>query len=57
MYGYDPDFHVDLSTDASGSVPAALTRVKKLQELRDDLKAQNTMTDVIRLWNSNGEVL
>jgi hypothetical protein len=41
MYGYDPDFHIDVEGDASpGRVPAALDRIKKLQELRDSLKAQ-----------------
>jgi hypothetical protein len=36
MYGYDPDFHVDVEGDVSpGRAPAALDRIKKLQELRD----------------------
>src|SRR4029077_6176665 len=43
MYGYDPDFHIDLDVEGDigpGRAPAARDRVKKLQELRDSLKGQ-----------------
>ena len=40
MYGYDPDFHIDVEGDVTGRTPAALDRVNKLMELRDSLKAQ-----------------
>jgi hypothetical protein len=39
IYGYDPDFHIDVEGDVTGRDPAALPdRIKKLQELRDLLK-------------------
>jgi hypothetical protein len=42
MYGYDPDFHIDfdIADDTTGRAPAALDRIKRLQDLRDSLKAQ-----------------
>ena len=42
MYGYDPDFHIDfdVADDATRRAPAALDRIKRLQDLQDSLKAQ-----------------
>ena len=41
LYGYDPEFHVDIADDVpNGEVPAAKDRVKKLHELRQGLRDQ-----------------
>ena len=43
MYGYDPDFRVDIADDILGegiNTPAAKDRVKKLHELRETLRDQ-----------------
>ena len=41
LYGYDPEFHVDIADDVpEGEIPAAKDRVRKLHELRQDLREQ-----------------
>jgi hypothetical protein len=41
MYGYDPDFHIDIADNVSPErVPAAKERILKLQHLRDQLRNQ-----------------
>lgn len=41
MYGYDPDFHIDVADNVSlERVPAARERIVKLQELREQLRDQ-----------------
>jgi transposase InsO family protein len=41
MYGYDPEFHVDVADDVpKREIPAAKDRVKKLHELRATLRDQ-----------------
>jgi transposase InsO family protein len=41
MYGYDPEFHVDVADDVpKGEIPAAKDRIKKLHELRATLRDQ-----------------
>jgi transposase InsO family protein len=41
MYGYDPEFHVDVADDVpKGEAPAAKDRIKKLHELRATLRDQ-----------------
>ena len=35
LYGYDPEFHVDIADDAlEREIPAAKDRIRKLHELR-----------------------
>jgi hypothetical protein len=43
MYGYDPDFHVDVEDNVPGgrTAPAAKDRVRKLHELREALQRQS----------------
>ena len=39
LYGYDPDFHVDIANNVpEGRVPAAKDRIQKLHELRGTLR-------------------
>ena len=41
MYGYDPEFHVDVADDTPrGEIPAARDRIEKLHELRSALREQ-----------------
>ena len=41
MYGYDPEFYVDVADDVpEGEIPAAKDRIKKLHELRATLRDQ-----------------
>ncbi|ODQ68854.1 hypothetical protein LIPSTDRAFT_225261 [Lipomyces starkeyi NRRL Y-11557] len=41
MYGYDPEFYVDVADDVpAGEIPAAKDRIKKLHELRMTLRDQ-----------------
>jgi transposase InsO family protein len=41
MYGYDPEFYVDVADDVpEGEIPAAKDRIKKLHELRRTLRDQ-----------------
>ena len=41
MYGYDPEFHVDVADDTPrGGIPAAKDRIEKLHELRTALREQ-----------------
>ena len=41
IYGYDPDFHIDIADNISlERVPAVKDRILKLYELRQDLKGQ-----------------
>ena len=41
LYGYDPEFHVDIADDVpKGEIPAAQDRVRKLYELRQGLREQ-----------------
>jgi hypothetical protein len=41
LYGYDPEFHVDVAVDVpEGEIPAARERIRKLHELRQGLRDQ-----------------
>jgi hypothetical protein len=41
LYGYDPEFHVDIADDVpKGEIPAAKDRIQKLHELRQGLREQ-----------------
>jgi hypothetical protein len=41
LYGYDPEFHVDIADDVpKGKIPAAKDRIRMLHELRQGLRDQ-----------------
>ena len=41
LYGYDPEFHVDIADDVpEGEIPAAKNRIQRLHELRQGLREQ-----------------
>ena len=43
LYGYDPEFHVDIADDVpKGEIPAARNRIEKLHKLRQGLREQLT---------------
>jgi hypothetical protein len=44
MYGYDPDFHIDVEGDVTGRAPAALDRVNKLEGLTQGPVGQSPST-------------
>ena len=54
LYGYDPEFHVDVADDVpEGEIPTARDRIKKLHELRQGLRDQLNVARQRQIENYN----